>query len=121
MLEAINLLVAYKTLAPTHYRGKLTVVLLTNNISSSYALSTGKTKDQILGACTRQIWLEAARRDQSFIIQHKPGHQLPLADALSRYFQDPSKASFADRETSARRLTRISPVLDNYSNFSEGL
>lgn len=45
MLEALNLLVSYKTLAPRKHHGRLTVVLLTDNNASSFALSTGKTKD----------------------------------------------------------------------------
>lgn len=38
-LEAVNLLVAYKTLAPLRHHNKLTVVLLTDNIASSCALT----------------------------------------------------------------------------------
>lgn len=53
-LEAVNLLVAYVTLAPLSYHKRLTVILLTDNIASSFALSTGKTKDTILGLCARQ-------------------------------------------------------------------
>lgn len=121
MLEAINLLVAYRTLAPKNHRGKLTVVLLTDNIASAYAISTGKTKDSVLGACAREMWLEAALRDQSFIIQHKPGQDLPLADALSRYHDDPVKANFADLEIANRGLSLVSPVLKGYSFFSEDL
>lgn len=120
-LEAINLLVAYKTLAPLHHPTKLTVVLLTDNISSSYALSSGKTKDSILGACARQMWLEAACRRQSFIIQHKPGVDIPLADALSRYYEDTSKKVYADTETQARGLSRVEPVLHGYAFFTSSL
>lgn len=111
-LEAINLLVSYKTLAPSQHPGRLSVVLLTDNMASAYALSTGKTKDAVLGACSRQMWLEAACRDQTFIIQHKPGINIPLADALSRYDVDESKASYADREIARRALTYQEAILD---------
>lgn len=50
MLEAINLLVSYKTLAPVTDPRRLTVILLTDNMASSYALYKGKTKDTVLGA-----------------------------------------------------------------------
>lgn len=116
-LEAVNLLVAYMTLAPKSHHSKLTVVLLTDNMASSYALSSGCTKDEVLGACARQLWLEAARRDQHFIIQHKPGVEIPLADALSRFHQDPEKAAFAVSEATSRGLTQLAPILNGYSFF----
>lgn len=121
MLEANNLLVSYKTLAPTNHPRKLTVVLLTDNIASSYALSSGRTRDPILGACARQMWLEAACRNQEFIIQHKPGIDIPLADALSRYDMDPDKATYADNECSSRGLASVLPVLRGYSFFDDDL
>lgn len=117
-LEAVNLLVSYKTLAPEYHDKKLTVVLLTDNMASSCALATGKTKDPVLGACARQMWLEAARRDQVFIIKHKPGVDIPLADALSRYHSDPSKAQYADKEVAQRHLNKVEPVLDGYQFFT---
>lgn len=120
-LEALNLLVAFKTLAPLHHPRRLTVVLLTDNLASSYALMTRRTKDPTLGACARQMWLEAAREDQQFIIQHKPGHQIPLADALSRYFQNNQKADWADNDVARRGLLECAPVLDGYSFFTASL
>lgn len=120
-LEALNLLIAYKTLAPVAHHSKLTVVLLTDNMASSFALSTGRTKDEELGACARQLWLEAAVRDQSFIIQHKPGSQIPLADALSRYAQDTNKAAYVDMETERRGLTETAPTLNGYAFFTADL
>lgn len=120
-LEAINLLVAYITLAPKKCKNKMTVVLLTDNIASAFALSTGKTKDQVLGSCARQMWLEAARRDQDFIIQHKPGSEIPLADALSRYHDDRVKACLADEEIGKRGLKGVPPLLQAYGFFSADL
>lgn len=120
-LEALNLLVAFKTLAPLHHPRRLTVVLLTDNLASSYALMTGKTKDSTLGACARQMWLEVAKKDQRFIIQHKPGHQITLADALSQYHQNGNKAAWADNEVAQRGRLEFDPVLDGYSFFSSGL
>lgn len=64
-LEAINLLVAYKTLTPQTVKPGSHVNIFTDNISSAVSLMSGKTKDEILGACARQMWLEAAWRDHS--------------------------------------------------------
>lgn len=121
MLETINLLVSYKILAPTHHHRRLTVVLLTDNMASACALMSGKTKDKVLRACARQMWLEAAIQDQLFIIQHKAGAHIPLVDALSRYQDDPSKATYTDREIAQRGLIQVPSVIDGYTFFSEGL
>lgn len=98
MLEALNLLVSYKMLAPQLNPRKLTVILLTDNMATACVIASGKMKDPLLGSCARQMWLEAACRDQDFVIQHKPGVEIPLADALSRKNDDPLKAHYADQE-----------------------
>lgn len=120
-LEAINILVALCTLAPAPQGYQSHVIIHTDNIASSFALMTGKTKDSVLGACARQIWLEAARRHLDFTIKHKPGSQIPLADALSRYFTDSDKKALADRLTTDRGLTEKPPVLNGYNFFDHDL
>ena len=51
-LEAVNLVTAYRTLAPHNAPG-LKVVIFTDNPSSKHALSTGRTKCTVL--CTRAV------------------------------------------------------------------
>lgn len=65
-MEAVNILVAYRTLAHVHNQDPIRVLILTDNISSSAALMTGRTKDVVLGACARELWLEAAKNDDIF-------------------------------------------------------
>lgn len=50
-MEALNILVAYRTLAHQDSSDPTSVLILTDNISSSAALTTGRTKDPALGAC----------------------------------------------------------------------
>lgn len=117
-LEALNLLVAYRTLCPkSNTEGKL-VIILTDNLSSSYALTSGKTKDPVLAACAREMWLFAAIADHDIEIQHKSGALIPLADALSRYSFDCSKAALADHLIREHNLTQIHPCLSNYVFFN---
>lgn len=52
-LEAVNVLVALRTLAPPHLRDIDGILIFTDNISASFSLTTGKTRDQVLGACAR--------------------------------------------------------------------
>lgn len=120
-LEALNLLVAFKTLAPSPVTAQINVHLYTDNMASSYALMTGKTKDAVLGACARQLWLEATKKNLDFTIIHKPGIDIPLADALSRYFTDDLKADYADQQIAARKLSERSPVLEGYNFFDRAL
>ena len=83
LLEAINLIIAYRTLSPAFGPGKK-VLILTDNTGSKCALETGRTHDPILAACARELWLEAAKQTHEIEIRHKPGAELILADALSR-------------------------------------
>lgn len=73
----------------------------------------------MLGACAREIWLEGARGDHDIRIQHKEGTLIPLADALSRYYNDYSKASLALELVTNLGLVEISPVLSGYVFFND--
>lgn len=61
-LEALNLLVAYRTLCPMAGTQGGCIVMLTDNQASAYALQSGKTKDPVLAACSRELWLDSTRR-----------------------------------------------------------
>lgn len=114
MLEAINLIIAYRTLCPTHGTAGKCVVLITDNLGSRYALASGRTKDPVLGACSRELWLEAARADHEIEIQHKEGAKIPLADALSRFYIDPVKATLALNLAAEYNLSEVAPKLSGY-------
>lgn len=117
-LEAVNVVVAFKTLAHLHDINSAIVTIFTDNSASSHALQSGKTKDSVLASCSRQLWLEAARSDHEIVILHKPGVELVLLDALSRRFLDPTKAALADSIIQTESLTIVSPCLDNYVFFN---
>ena len=108
-LEAVNLLIAYRTLLPPNSRG-LKIIIYTDNLGSQQALESGRTQDKILAACTRQLWLEAATRDHTIVIRHKMGKKIPLADALSRQHQT-DKREEAARLVEQRGLSRVEPAL----------
>lgn len=116
-LEAINLLVAYKTLQPSRDTKGERIVMITDNMASSIALATGKTRDKVLAACARQLWLEAAKHDHEIAIQHRPGTLIPLADALSRLHFDKAKQRQADLLIKSRKLSRVDPIISGYLFF----
>lgn len=120
-LEAVNVVVAFRTLAHVHNIKAARVTIFTDNSASSYALQTGKTKDPILASCSRELWLEAARSDHEIVIEHKPGVELVLSDALSRRSSESTKAELADSIIKANGLTVLLPCLNNYVFFTIGL
>lgn len=120
-LEAVNIVVAYKTLADYYPATPTHVTIWTDNITSSFALQTGRTKDQVLGSCARELWLHASKRNHTVEINHKRGTLIPLADALSRLSQDATKASLAEQIIQRRRLRYVPPRLNNYSFFNKNL
>ena len=106
--EAINLLIAYRTLAPVPSQG-MRIVIYTDNIGSQQALQSGRTKDRILATCARQIWAEAAIHDHVFDIRHKYGKDIPLADSLSRQ-HIPAMVAKAAGLVATRKLEKIDHV-----------
>lgn len=120
-LEAVNIVVAYKTLIkapsprPTH------VTIWTDNITSSYTQQTGKTKDETLGSCARQLWLHASKANQTIEIRHKKGTLLPLADALSRVALSEAKRQTACDIINLRGLRPLILQLNGYKFFDRDL
>lgn len=94
---------------------------MTDNSASSQALQTGKTKDPVLASCSCELWLEAACSDHEIVIQHKPGSELILADALSRCFSDKAKAELADSIIRKHNLMIVPPCLNDYVFFNPDL
>lgn len=119
-LEAINLVVAYKTFAP-YFTTNATVCIYTDNQASSFALKTGKTRDRTLGACAREMWLAAALNQHDINIKHKPGVDIPVADALSRMHTDPLKAQFIDSILREFNLSKIDPKIDDLIFFDASI
>lgn len=117
-LEAVNIIVAYQTLSKPWNIEPAKVVIYTDNMASAWALSTGKTRDETLGACSRQLWLLAAVHSHEIVISHKPGHEIPTADALSRFAQDGKKRDFVKRIAREKGLTFVDPVINNYVFFN---
>lgn len=120
-LEAVNIIVAFRTLGPYAAPRGAKVIIWTDNSSSAYALESGKTKDKTLGACAHELWLLAALYDQVIEIAHKPGHLIPLSDALSRCHEDSAKATYVNACVRHENLRVIDPVLKNYVFFNPAL
>lgn len=116
-LEAVNIIIAYRTLAHITTKNPLAITIFTDNISSSYALMTGRTRDPVLASCARELWLEAAKYGDRLTIEHKPGHLIPLADALSRMAADAGKVAYVREHVSKNNLILVNPVTNNCNFF----
>lgn len=118
-LEAVNLLVSYKTFTPFFHSNNALIIIYTDNMASSYALESGRTKDSTLAACARELWLLAAKNSHQITIRHKPGSELQLADALSRISIDPSKAAFVHHLAAMQHISFVKPALHEYQFFNQ--
>lgn len=114
-----HLLIACRTLCPPSGTKGKCILILTDNIASSYAHTSGQTKDKVLATCARELWLFAATADHDIRIEHRHGHSIPLVDALSRRPFDPAKDLLANRLISDRELSPVSPKVDNLVFFHD--
>ena len=70
-LEMINILIAIRIWA-NHWQYK-TVTFSCDNMAVVQVVHSGKTKDPMLAACIRNIWLEASIHDITIKIEHIKG------------------------------------------------
>lgn len=120
-MEAINTLVAYRTLAHSKHQGPLRALILTDNMSSSQALMSGRTRDPVLAACAREFWLETAKHGDRIDIEHRPGTTIPLADVLSRMATDSAKHQYVTTAVAQNNMSFIEPVINDYLFFDPSI
>ena len=82
-LEMLNIVVALKVWANQWSNKKLRIKC--DNMAVVEVLTSGKTKDNTLATCARNVWLLCAIFNISIHIEHIPGKQNVIADLLSRY------------------------------------
>ena len=116
-IEGLNIVVAIKTLISPSTRNTQ-ISITTDNIAAMFALNSGKTRDPVLAACSREIWLIAAVQELTIVVSHAPGKSLVLADALSRRHASPTHAATAARIIDNLCLTEItaSPINNAITN-----
>ena len=107
-IEAFNIVLAVKTLIPDDLRSAQ-VCITTDNIAAMHTLNSGKTRDPILAACSRELWLIAAVRELAIVVSHSPGASLVLADALSRRHKSRTHDDIAIQMTRHLGLAQIHP------------
>ena len=79
----INILVALKVWAYQWKDKKIRIKC--DNMAVVEVLTSGKTKDGVLGTCARNIWMLSALFNISIHIDHISGKSNVIADLLSRF------------------------------------
>ena len=82
-LEMLNIMVAIRVWAQ-QWAGK-TIIIACDNEAVVSVLNSGRTRDMILAAISRNIAMESAMADINLRVIHIPGKQNVIADSLSRY------------------------------------
>ena len=84
--EMINILIALRLWGS--YWVHSSIDIFCDNLAVVQVVTTGKTRDAVLGACIRNIWLLAAVLDIDIKIKHMRGKKNVIADLLSRLFSN---------------------------------
>ena len=91
-LEILNILVACKVW-PNHWANKR-IKIWCDNLAVVEVLNSGKSCDETLAICARNIWMLSAMYNFDIILYHIPGKENNIADLLSRWtnsYQDNEK------------------------------
>ena len=117
-LELLNIVVALKVWRRqwAGYR----VCIWSDNSNACIAVQTGRTKDDYMQDCVREIFLYTAAADIELHVRHRPGTELIRADALSRAHTDPRYRDWIARDPVLSSATEI-VVPDRYFELDNKL
>ena len=87
-LEMLNVMVALKIWGAAWQNKNIDIRC--DNLPVVEILNNGGTKDPILAACARNIWLLTAMYNIHLTIHHIEGRTNNIADLLSRWFTTPN-------------------------------
>ena len=82
-LEILNILVACKVWA-AHWSNKR-IKIWCNNLAVVEVLNSGRSRDDTLATCAKNIWLLSAMYNFDILLYHIPGRDNITADLLSRW------------------------------------
>lgn len=105
-LEAINCLIAIRALVNDSCNGKI-VQVHCYNLAVIHSFHNNKSKDRVLNAVARAIWIFAARQDNEFRFNHIPGVDMHKADLLSRAYTSPDLYIKAQNMIAHDNLNRV--------------
>ena len=81
-LEMLNIVLALRTWG--HFWRHVRIRIFCDNMAVVQVVGSSKTKDPLLAACIRNIWLISASFDIQIDVKHVPGKKIAIADLLSK-------------------------------------
>ena len=108
-LELLNVVVALKVWGKS-WTG-LRVRVVCDNANACFAIQTGRSRDDYIQHCVRELFLYEARFDVELMAVHRAGELMVRADALSRMHMSVTHAEWVsnDPELSAAHRVRVPP------------
>ena len=94
------------------------VQIFCDNEPVVHVLNTGKTKDEFLGSCLREIWLVVSRCGFEMRAVHLPGEENRVADWLSRWEVHSVYQENFRKFTGVEKYTELQVTMDMFK-FSE--
>ena len=110
-LELLNIAVALKVWR-NQWAGQR-VRVWTDNANAAIAVQTGRSRDEFMAECVREIFFYSAAFDIELHVLHRPGVQLQRADALSREHTAASYRNWVRQDPILSKAERIE-VHDDY-------
>ena len=86
--EMLNIVIALRIWGHLWQHGSISIRW--DNLGLVQVVKTGKTSDQFLALCVRNIWLLTASYNIDLVITHIPRAKNVIADTLSRLYSDKS-------------------------------
>lgn len=105
-IEAANVALAVKVFVNNQHAGS-TILLNSDNNPTVQVLQSGRGRDPYILAAARDVWFHQAQTDTHIRVEHVPGKQLILADALSRMQGSSTHTQTVNRYVDHYQLKRI--------------
>lgn len=116
-LEAINYLMAIRAFT-NHSPPGTRIELIGDNEGAINGISSGRAADAILASVARALWFHAASRQLHVTFTHRPGHEIPGADILSRAAVSRADRARARDFIKTNQLSSVK-VFPAYANFQK--
>ena len=104
-LELLNVVVAIKMWGAA-WRG-MRVRVVSDNSNACLAMQTGRSRDDFMQHCVRELFMWQAKCDVELVAVHRPGVLLIRADALSRMHSSHVHAEWVRNDPELSRAVRV--------------
>ena len=104
-LELLNVVVATKVWG-NKWRGH-SIEIKCDNMNACLAVKTGRSRDDYIQHCVRELFVLTVSYDIDLVIVHWPGKQMVRADALSRMHKDERCRQWVEQDSALQVASRV--------------